>query len=229
MINVHILPFVFNFEKIFKGVNYEIIHTIRHPLSAISSTVKNWINYKNGIYLKPKELFYNLDLIVFGIQKLKNLKRKIHIIQLENLHQRANLIMKQFCKIYDLRFEKTLLNSTFHNLQWWGDAVSGKDLNGLNKNFKASYDLDLFEESDLSYLKYILYDILKKYNYKINIEEKMAFHFKPLKFEQISWKKTIENKQIKHSLSILFYYLKRVLKFNKFFIKKEIFLPRSIR
>ncbi len=228
LINAHILPFVLNFEKIFKGINYEIIHTIRHPLSAISSTVKNWINYKNGIYLKPKELFYNLDLIVFGIQKLKNLKRKIHIIQLENLHQKANSIMKKFCKIYGLKFEKTLLKSTFHNLKWWGDAVSGKDLNGLNKNFKASYDLDLFEESDLGYLKYILNDILKKYNYKINIEKKMAFHFKPLKCERISWKKTIENKQIKHSISILFFYLKRVLKFNIFFIKKEIFLPKSI-
>ena len=56
----------------------------------------------------------------------------------------------------------------------------------------------------------------------------MAFHFKPLKCERISWKKTIENKQIKHSISILFFYLKRVLKFNIFFIKKEIFLPKSI-
>ena len=51
VINAHIIPYVFNFEKLFKGINYEIIHTIRHPLSAMSSTLKNWLKFKNGDYL----------------------------------------------------------------------------------------------------------------------------------------------------------------------------------
>ena len=48
-----LIPLVFNFEKIFKDINFEIIHTIRHPLLPILDT-KNWLKFKNGIYLKPK-------------------------------------------------------------------------------------------------------------------------------------------------------------------------------
>lgn len=227
VINAHIIPFIFNFEKIFKGVKFEIIHTIRHPLSAISSTLKNWLKFKNGIYLKPKELYYNLETMVFGIQKLKKLNKKIYIIQLENLHQKLNLVMQHFCKIYDLKFKKCLRKSTYHNLKWWGDKISGKDLNGINKKFKISYDLDYFEEKDLSYLKFVLENILRKYNYKINVSRKAELHLKPLRCELISWKKTIQNKQIKHFLSIFYFYIKRILKFNKFFIK-NISLPNSI-
>jgi hypothetical protein len=100
-------------------------------------------------------------------------------------------------------------------------------LNGINKNFKISYNLDFFEERDLGYFKYILDDILKKYNYKIDISRKAMPHLRPLKCELISWKKTIKNKQIKHSFSIIYFYLKRILKFNKYFIK-NITLPNTI-
>jgi len=137
------------------------------------------------------------------------------------------LVMLHFCKIYNLKFKKCLRKSTYHNLKWWGDKVSGKDLNGINKNFKISYNLDFFEERDLGYFKYTLDDILKKYNYKIDISRKAMPHLKPLKCELISWKKIIKNKQIKHSFSIIYFYLKRILKFNKFFIK-NITLPNTI-
>ena len=227
VINAHIIPFIFNFEKIFKGINYEIIHTIRHPLSSISSTVKNWIKYEDGIYLRPKDLYYNLEVIVFGIQKLEKLKKKIHIIQLENIHQKVNLVMMHFCKIYCLKFKKSLGESTYHNLKWWGDKISGKDLNGVNKNFKITYDTDLFKENDLGYFKYILDNILKKYKYKIKADKKIKYHLKPLTCELIAWRKTIQNKQVKHSLSIIYFYFKRIFKFNKFFIKDTI-LPNSI-
>ena len=36
IINAHIIPYVENFEKLFKDTNYDIIHTIRHPLSSLS-------------------------------------------------------------------------------------------------------------------------------------------------------------------------------------------------
>lgn len=227
VINAHIIPFVFNFEKLFKGINFEIIHTIRHPLSSISSTVKNWLNYKRGIYLRPKELYYNLDVIVFGIQKLRKLNKKIHIIQLENMHRSVNSVMKHFCKIYSLKFQKCLVESTYHNLKWWGDKISGKDLNGVNKNFKITYDENLFKENDLAYFKYILQDILKKYKYKINSRKLIKFHLKPLSCELTAWKKTIQNKQIKHSFSIIYFYVKRIFKFNKLFISNK-FLPNTI-
>jgi|TARA_B100000780_G_scaffold267993_1_gene225551 hypothetical protein len=227
IINAHIIPFVVNFKKLFKNIDYEIIHTIRHPLSSISSTVKNWLKYKNGINLNPKELFYNLDLIFFGFQKLKKLNKKLHVIQLEKLHQNVNSVMRYFCQIYNLKFSSSLKESTYHKLKWWGDIISGKDLNGVNKNFKISYDSSLFENKDLFYIKNLMNNKLKKYNYKIEISKKYFIHFMPLKCELIVWKNTIKNKKIKHILSIPYFYLKRILIFNKIFIK-DIVLPKSI-
>ena len=61
------------------------------------------------------------------------LKRKIYIIQLENLHQNFSIVMRNFCKVYNIKFSKSLKVSSFHNLKWWGDKISGKDLNGVNK------------------------------------------------------------------------------------------------
>ena len=149
----------------FRGINFEIIHTIRHPLSSISSTVKNWLKYKRGIYLRPKELYYNLDVIVFGIQKLRKLNKKIHIIQLENMHRNVNSVMKHFCKIYSLKFQKCLVESTYHNLKWWGDKISGKDLNELTKILRLHMMRIYFKENDLAYFRYFTRNI-KKYKYK---------------------------------------------------------------
>ena len=227
VINTHIIPYIINFEKIFKNIDYEIIHTIRHPLSSVSSTVKNWLKYKNGIHFRPKDLFYNLDLIFFGIQKLKKLNKKLYIVQLEKTHQNVNSVMKYFCQIYDLKFLSSLKESTYHGLKWWGDIVSGRDLNGVNKNFKISYDLEIFEEKDLFFVKNLMSNKLKKYNYKIETTKKYLIHLMPLKCELIVWKNTIKNKLIKHILSIPYFYLKRILIFNKLFVK-DIVLPKSI-
>ena len=54
VINAHILPYVMNFDKYFPGIKYDILHTIRHPLSSISSVTNNWIKFKDGIFLPQK-------------------------------------------------------------------------------------------------------------------------------------------------------------------------------
>ena len=227
VINAHIIPFVINFKKLFRDIDYDIIHTIRHPLSSISSTVKNWLKYKNGIDLTPRELFYNLDLVFFGPDKLKKLNKNIYVVQLEKLHQNVNSVMKCFCQIYNLKFLSSLKESTYHKLKWWGDIISRNDLNGVNKNFKTSYDLKLFKNKDLFYIKNLMKKKLIKYNYKIEVTKKYFIHFMPLKCELIVWKNTIKNKKIKHILSIPYFYLKRILIFNKIFVK-DIVLPKSI-
>ena len=227
VINVHILPFAVNFKSFFKNIDHEIIHTIRHPLSSLSSSIKNWLTYKNGIYMNSKELFYNLDLIFFGIQKLKKLNKKLYIVQLEKLHLNTNNVMKSFCKIYNLKFLSSLKKSTYQNLMWWGDAISVKDLNGINKKFKIIYDLEMFTRSDLYFINSLMEKQLKKYNYEMVVSKKQFFHFMPLKCELIIWKNIINKKQIKNVLLIPYFYLKRVLFFNNFYFKK-VELPKSI-
>ncbi len=227
IVNAHILPYVLNFDFYFKNVNYDIIHTIRHPLSSISSATKNWIKYKNGYFFTPKELYYNLELIFFGIKNLLKLKKKIYIIQLENLHQNLHSVMREFCKIYKIKFSSSLKRSTFHNLKWWGDKISGKDLNGVNKNFKVSYDLNIFFERDINLINNIFQNKFKKYKYKKISTSSFSHHLFPLKCEYITWLNTFKNFRFKHILLIPYYYFKRIWNLN-LSLSKDIKLPKSL-
>ncbi len=227
IINAHILPYVFNFGTYFKNIHYEIIHTMRNPFSAITSTMKNWLKYKNGFIFTPKELYYNLEIIFFGLDNLLKLKKKVSIIQLENLHTNSKNVLKKFCKIYKIRYSHSLERSTFNNLKWWGDKISGRDLNGVNKNFKISYDLKFFFLRDLNLFNKLFDKKFKKYSYKKIPDQKFYNHFFPLKCELLTWINTFKNKRYKHILSIPYYYLKRIVYFN-LFLKKKTKLPFSI-
>ena len=220
VINAHILPYVKNFDLYFKKINYEIIHSIRHPISAISSTLRNWLRYKNGYVFTPKELYYNLETTFFGIQNLRNFKKKVSILQLENLHTNHKKVLKKFCKMYGLKYSGCLERSTFHNLKWWGDRISGKDLNGINKNFQVNYDLKYFTKRDINFFNKLFDKKFDKYSYHKISDQRFYNHFFPLKCEIVVWINTLKNKRFKHILSIPYYYIKRIIFFNIFFKKK---------
>ena len=88
---------------------------------------------------------------------------------------------------------------------------------------------DVFFESDLLYFKGLTIQIINKYYEEKNIILKNNFLFKlsPTKAEYLVWKNTLKHKKIKHLLSIPYFYIKRVLFLNSFFVKKP-FLPYSI-
>ena len=67
-----------------------------------------------------------------------------------------------FCKKLLIKYEESLQRSTFFNKQWWGDSISKKYLNGLNPNFKNSFNKKFFYEKDISILEKKLYTIMKK-------------------------------------------------------------------
>ena len=77
---------------------------------------------------------------------------------------------------------------------WWGDKISRKNLNGINKNFKIKYNKTFFLQKKrfFGFFNNVLRDFLSKYNY--NIDNKPTNFFKnlaPLKCEIITWKNTI--------------------------------------
>ena len=80
------------------NVDFEIIHTIRNPLSAISSPVNNWLRYNSGKDFFAKSIYYHLDLVVNGIKKLKKFNKKLFLVQLETLHKNNSEVMSDFCK-----------------------------------------------------------------------------------------------------------------------------------
>ena len=70
-IHTHLLSWTKEFIKFFNLKKFDIIHTIRHPLAALSSQQKSWLNYKKGTNYFPKDLFYHLDTVVNCINNLK--------------------------------------------------------------------------------------------------------------------------------------------------------------
>ena len=45
--------------------------------------------------------------------------------------------MRKICKLMDIKFNKSLVNSTFNGKQWWGDSLSNKKKNiTLTPNLK---------------------------------------------------------------------------------------------
>ena len=97
---------------------------MRNPLSAINSPVKNWLNFENGKNFLPMNLYFQLDLALKGITDLVKLKKKIFIVQLEKLYWEHKKVMRDFCKIFKIKYEKCLEKTTYLGFQWWGDKIS---------------------------------------------------------------------------------------------------------
>ena len=227
--HTHIVEFTKRFVEFVDIKDITIIHTMRNPLSAINSPVKNWLNFRRGKHFFPLSLYFQLDLAFKGIADLVLLKKKIFIVQLEKLHWEHKKVMKDFCRIFRIKYEKCLEKPTFFGLQWWGDKVSNKWISGVNKNFKVNIDKRLFFPRDIIFFESLAEDIIKFYEYNFLYEnkKKIYFNFLPMKCEILVWKNTFKHGKIKHILSIPYFYLKRVFLINKLVISQK-YLPYSI-
>ena len=197
VINCHLIEYAKYITEKFNGVDFDIIHTIRNPLSGISSPVNNWIQFDSGKHFLARSIYFHLDLIVNGIKKLKKLKKKLFLLQLEMLHRNHSRVMDDFCKTYDLQYEDSMQRSEYFNLKWWGDKVSQKDINGINENFKVSFNEKTFYKRDIKFLEYILYDYIKFYGYEFTEKlSKIYLNLLPMKCELLTWKNTLKQKKI---------------------------------
>ena len=111
----------------------EIIYTIRNPISSINSTVKNGLRYENGVCFLAKDLYNKIDQVFNGIPDLLKLKKKFLIVQLEKLHDDRKKVVMDFCRIFNLRYERCLMNATYFGLQWWGDTLNSKLIDDRKK------------------------------------------------------------------------------------------------
>ncbi len=233
-IHTHLLSWTQEFINLTKIKKFEIIHTIRHPLASISSPLKTWLSFENGINFFSKDLYYQLDLVLNCIRDLNKLSN-VYIIQLEKLHLNNSQVMRSFCKRFKIRYEKCLTQSTKINLKWWGDDASQKWISGVNKNFKITIKENFFFKRDLIFFQFLTENIIKKYKYRFFYKrKKIIFNFLPMKCEILVWKNTLKflffkGFRWKQLLSIPFFYLKRILLLNKFFVGEEDkYLPKSI-
>ena len=218
-VHTHLLSWTKEFIKLFNIKSVDILHTIRHPLSSLSSPVKSWLNFENGKYFFSKDLYYQIDTVVNCIYDLNKLG-KLHIIRLESLHKQNTFLMKKFCKKFKIKYEVSLRKSTKNNLKWWGDKINKKYMNGINKRFKIKIYEKHFYVRDLIFFQNLTKKIIKKYNYNFYYEQKnISFNLLPMKCEIDVWKNTFKNSlyggfRWKHLVSIPFFYILRIFMIN---------------
>ena len=142
--HTHLHKFTEKFAKYLNFKNVSIIFTYRHPVASISSAVKNWLAFRDGKYFFPGGLYFQFNIVTNGISDLIKLKQKIYIIQLEKLHRENRRVISDFCRVYKIKYENSMKECTFLGYKWWGDSVSGRWLNGINKNFQNKIDKNFF-------------------------------------------------------------------------------------
>ena len=231
-IHTHLVEWTRNFFRIMNLKDVTIIHIIRHPLASLNSPIKNWLNFEEGKSFFSKDLYFQIDLVFNGIHNLLKLG-KVYIIQYEYLHWYHKLVMKDFCEIFKINYDKCFENSTKLGLTWWGDKVSKKWLSGISKNFKISIDKNYFSKDDIFYFQNLSRNIIKKYNYEFLFKQKkIKFRLFPLKCELLVWRNTLKHFiwsfRWKHFISIPFFYFLRIFVINSYKVNYNEKLPYSI-
>ena len=128
--------------------------------------------------------------------------------------------MKNFCSKFNISYKQTMSKSTYHGKDWWGDEQSGKDLSGINPNFKNNIDMSLFFKKDIECIENYLKFFLIEYNYPFRSKKSNYFicKFLPFKIELIILKESIMSLNIKRIVLLLYFWFKRL-----FFIRKKIY------
>ena len=228
-IHTHTVEYTKKFIKLMNIKKYSILHTMRHPLEALNSPIRNWLNYKEGKFFFPKELYFQYDLALNGLSDLVSINKKTYVVLLENLLTNKKIVMKDFCKIFKISFSKKLLNCTYFGMQWWGDEVSGRWISKSPKNKKNNKE-KYFYDRDVDFFYTLTEAVIGKYfrKYKKNhLNKKIFFNCFPMKSEILVWQNTIKHKKIKDAISIPYFYFKRLFLLNKIFVKNKV-LPYSI-
>ena len=180
-IHTHTIKLTKKFLNLTKVKNFSIIYTMRHPINALASPIKNWLNFKNGNSFFPKDLYFQLDLALNGLSDLVKINKNVKVVLLEKLISDKRAVMEDFCKVFKIRFKGSLLQCTYFGKQWWGDQISnrwlGKNIKKSNKKINLN---NYFFQRDLDFFNTMLTDIKIKYFPNENIvknAKKYNFNF----------------------------------------------------
>lgn len=200
--------------KSLNKLNFYIFYSLREPLANLSSAFKNWSAYNEKLF-SFKELCLYYDRIRNGIDYCQKIqKNNFYIIKIEDLHCKSEQVLKNFCKLFNLEFQISLYSSTYHNKKWWGDSLSKKYLDGLNKNYNSQIDKSLFFSYDIKYLKSMMKVIYLNY-YASDFDDKNFFLYRPLKMEIMLLKNKIKNLNIFSVARMIYFSILRHYLLNK--------------
>ena len=215
--------------KVFSDLEYEVLYFLRDPLANLQSTIENWLNYEGGTRLTPGALLFHMDRLVNGLADTVECGMPTYVIQLEKLHGDYDAVMRDVCQLFTLAFTASLRHSTFQGLAWWGDAVSGRMLNGLNPAFKTRIGPSFFTKRDVACIESALGRQIKGYGYPIRSPGpgNSLFFLLPLSLEVRIWVIAAMRLSVREWPKIPTYWLRRVRAFSRA-RRSRVLLPRSL-
>ena len=232
ILDLHIIQYLKNFEKTFnKFNNFKILLTLRDPLVSLSSVVNHWLQFRSGKYLFAESIYDNIKTHIDTFNYLHKFRKKVFVVQLENLHLKSNKVLKDLCKLLKINFRISLKKSTYFNKIWWGDQISKKFLNGLNPKFKNNFDKNIFFKKDIAIIEAKIKNILINYNYPIRSNSQIKNKYialLPFKFELIVWYNSFKIRDFKKLLLIPFYLIRRQMVFFRKNLYDKNKLPYSV-
>ena len=229
---VHHMENFNGFIRTFKKLdNLKILLTLRDPLVSLCSTINHWREYQSGKHLYAESLSEIITNHINTFNHYHTFRKKISIVQLEHLHLKSDKVLKNLCKLMQIKYRPSLKKSTFFNKSWWGDGVSKKFLDGLNPKFKNNFDNKIYFNKDIEIIENKIKNIIIKYNYPIRSKLKVNnkyIKFLPFKLELIVWFHSFKMMNFKQFIKIPLYYLKRLVIFSNNNLYNKNKLPNSI-
>ena len=200
-------------------------------MASLCSVVNHWLKFRSGKYLFAESIYIEIEKHSNIFNDLYEFRKKIFVVQLENLHLKSNQVLKDLCKLLKIDYKNSLKKSTYFNKIWWGDQISKKFLNGLNPKFKNNFDEKIFFDKDIKIIENRIKNILINYNYPIRSKLKIKtkyITFLPLKLELIVWFNCLKIKNFKQFIQIPFYLIKRLIIFSRKNLYNKGNLPYSV-
>lgn len=131
---------------------FKAIFTLRHPLKSIHSSLRRSQNRIQSHVSKRDYSFedmvlnghyhdtYRLQLKGYS-QLIKQLTIPHYTLQLEALHNQPETSMQELANWCGLRWESTLLNSSFNGLTYWGSKMMRKKMSGFSNSYHLQDNL----------------------------------------------------------------------------------------
>ena len=159
--------------------DFDVIYTIREPRNILVSGMDHFKEYDATLYNSGR-LYYLLKRIFEELEPILQHTKNVKVLKLEDLHLFSKEVLDEFCGMYGLEFEDCMLESSYRGKKWWGDAVSGKYLDGFNKNIKEKKWKNKLFFYDNLLIEFILEDRLRHYGYPLeNKISKIYWIFMP--------------------------------------------------
>ena len=154
--------------------DFDLICTMREPRNTLVSAMERWRAFDPGTY-NPAMLHYRIKRIFEGVEPASGYTKNIKVVKLEDLHMSPEKVLGEFCRTYGMEFRDSLLESSYHGKKWWGDALSGRYLDGFNKKaLEKTWGGRLFSY-DSFLIEFILEDKWRHYGYPVG--HRRWYHF----------------------------------------------------